>query len=168
MGESAVVKILTTFFGTCIVYAFGGVDLILRVLLFFIVLDYVTGLMKAFKNKELSSSVGWNGLMKKIGTLIAVIVAHQMDKIDPTGSQLFRNTVVTFFIANEGVAPKGDRYDRSFLVNDNENKAYKRTEFGDFIYSSNFFIQNMKMKHEKNIFQKVFFSVLSNIFKIQK
>jgi len=41
------------------------------------------------------------------------------------------------FIANEGVAPKGDRYDRSFLVNDNENKAYKRTEFGDFIYSSN-------------------------------
>lgn len=41
------------------------------------------------------------------------------------------------FIANEGVAPKGDRYDRSFLVNDNENKAYKRTELGDFIYSSN-------------------------------
>ena len=41
------------------------------------------------------------------------------------------------FIANEGVAPKGDRYDRSFLVNDSENKAYKRTELGDFIYSSN-------------------------------
>lgn len=41
------------------------------------------------------------------------------------------------FIANEGVAPKGDRYDRSFLVNDSENKPYKRTEFGDFIYSSN-------------------------------
>ncbi len=104
MGESAAVKLITTFLGTCIVYAFGGVDLILRVLLFFIVLDYITGLMKAFKNKELSSSVGWNGLMKKIGTLIAVIVAHQMDKIDPTGSQLFRNAVVTFFIANEGVS----------------------------------------------------------------
>ena len=104
MGESAAVKLITTFLGTCIVYAFGGVDLILRVLLFFIVLDYITGLMKAFKNKDLSSSVGWNGLMKKIGTLIAVIVAHQMDKIDPTGSQLFRNAVVTFFIANEGVS----------------------------------------------------------------
>ena len=104
MGESAIVKTLTTFFGTCIVYAFGGVDLILRVLLFFIVLDYATGLMKAFIRKDLSSAVGWNGLMKKIGTLIAVIVAHQMDKIDPTGSQLFRNAVVTFFIANEGVS----------------------------------------------------------------
>ena len=41
------------------------------------------------------------------------------------------------FIANEGVAPKGERYDRSSLVTDTENKLYKRTEFGDFIYSSN-------------------------------
>ena len=41
------------------------------------------------------------------------------------------------FIANEGIAPKGDRYDRSSLVTDTENKLYKRTEFGDFIYSSN-------------------------------
>ena len=41
------------------------------------------------------------------------------------------------FIANEGVAPKGERYDRSALVTDTENKLYKRTELGDFIYSSN-------------------------------
>ena len=41
------------------------------------------------------------------------------------------------FIANEGVAPKGERYDRSSLINDTENKLYKRTEYGDFIYSSN-------------------------------
>lgn len=41
------------------------------------------------------------------------------------------------FIANQGIAPKGDRYDRSALVNDIEGKLYKRTEKGDFIYSSN-------------------------------
>ncbi|MCI2127979.1 MAG: restriction endonuclease subunit S [Sphaerochaeta sp.] len=41
------------------------------------------------------------------------------------------------FIANEGVAPKGDRYDRSSLVSDRDNKLYKTTDFGDFIYSSN-------------------------------
>ena len=41
------------------------------------------------------------------------------------------------FIANVGVAPKGERYDRSSLVNDTENKPYKQTEYGDFIYSSN-------------------------------
>ena len=41
------------------------------------------------------------------------------------------------FIANEGVAPKGERYDRGALVKDAKNKNYKKTELGDFIYSSN-------------------------------
>ena len=41
------------------------------------------------------------------------------------------------FIANEGFAPKGERYDRSALVTDTVNKLYKKTEKGDFIYSSN-------------------------------
>ena len=41
------------------------------------------------------------------------------------------------FISNEGVAPKGERYDRSALVTDTVNKLYKKTEKGDFIYSSN-------------------------------
>jgi len=41
------------------------------------------------------------------------------------------------FIAKKGVTPKGDRYNREFLVNDQENKKYKKTEYGDFIYSSN-------------------------------
>ena len=41
------------------------------------------------------------------------------------------------FIANEGITPKGKRYDRSALVADTLNKLYKKTEIGDFIYSSN-------------------------------
>jgi type I restriction enzyme S subunit len=41
------------------------------------------------------------------------------------------------FIAGQGVAPKGSRYNREFLVSDELNKKYKQTELGDFIYSSN-------------------------------
>lgn len=41
------------------------------------------------------------------------------------------------FIKHIGVAPKGDRYNREFLVNDGDGKKYKKTEYGDFIYSSN-------------------------------
>lgn len=41
------------------------------------------------------------------------------------------------FIAYQGVAPKGERYNREFLVSDEANKKYKQTELGDFIYSSN-------------------------------
>lgn len=48
-----------------------------------------------------------------------------------------QNYPLMAFIANEGVSPKGERYDRSSLVNDNVNKLYKTTEKGDFIYSSN-------------------------------
>ena len=40
------------------------------------------------------------------------------------------------FVAEKGIVKKGERYDRSFLVKD-ENKQYKRTELNDFIYSSN-------------------------------
>ena len=40
------------------------------------------------------------------------------------------------FTAEGGVEPKGDRYDRSYLVK-SDSKLYKRTELGDFIYSSN-------------------------------
>lgn len=40
------------------------------------------------------------------------------------------------FVQGLGVVPKGERYDRSFLVLD-QSKKYKRTELGDFIYSSN-------------------------------
>ncbi|NQN92130.1 restriction endonuclease subunit S [Streptococcus suis] len=40
------------------------------------------------------------------------------------------------FVQGVGVTPKGERYDRSFLVKE-DNKKYKKTELGDFIYSSN-------------------------------
>ena len=40
------------------------------------------------------------------------------------------------FTAEGGVEPKGERYDRSYLVK-SDDKLYKRTEFNDFIYSSN-------------------------------
>jgi toxin secretion/phage lysis holin len=104
VSESTILKFFTTAFGACVVYLLGGIDTMMIVLLMFMAIDYATGLMKAFIKKELSSRVGWDGLMKKIGSMLAVIVAHQMDKIDPTQSYLFRNAVVMFFIANEGVS----------------------------------------------------------------
>ncbi len=41
------------------------------------------------------------------------------------------------FTATGGVCEKGERYDRGFLVKDESTKLYKRTDYGDFIYSSN-------------------------------
>ena len=41
------------------------------------------------------------------------------------------------FVADKGISPKGEKYDRSALVKDTTIKKYKRTELCDFIYSSN-------------------------------
>ena len=41
------------------------------------------------------------------------------------------------FTATGGVCDKGERYDRGFLVKDASTKLYKRTDYNDFIYSSN-------------------------------
>ncbi|MFZ7271049.1 restriction endonuclease subunit S [Avibacterium avium] len=41
------------------------------------------------------------------------------------------------FVSGQGIADKGERYNRDFLVTDEEGKKYKQTEYNDFIYSSN-------------------------------
>ncbi len=102
MHESTLVKGTVTTLGTIGSLIFGGVDLLFKILILFIALDYVTGIMKGAVEKNLSSDIGWRGLMKKIGTLIAVIVAHQMDKV--AGTQVVRTAVMMFFVANEGIS----------------------------------------------------------------
>lgn len=63
----------------------------------------------------------------KIGDFLSSRISKQVPTLDAP---------LMAFTAEGGVCPKGDRYDRSFLVKD-ENKQYKRTELNDFIYSSN-------------------------------
>lgn len=67
-------------------------------------------------------------------------------KVEPVSSLLVERNIqapkndqypLMAFIAGQGVAPKGERYNREFLVSDEASKKYKQTEFGDFIYSSN-------------------------------
>ncbi len=102
MHESTVIKTIVTALGTFASLIFGGVDLIFKILVLFIILDYATGFMKGAVTKSLSSSIGWHGLMKKTGIFIAVIVAHQMDRV--AGTQIVRTAVITFFLANEGIS----------------------------------------------------------------
>lgn len=51
----------------------------LVVLLLVMLLDWITGLSKAWKRGELSSRVGLQGLIKKVGYLAIVVVAGVMD-----------------------------------------------------------------------------------------
>ncbi len=82
--------------------ALGGWDVWLRVLVFFIVLDYITGVLAALYNKELDSSVGHMGIIKKVFILCLVAVAYQLDAL--VGTTIIRVAVIGFYIGTEGLS----------------------------------------------------------------
>ena len=85
-------------------YFVGGVDGLMTALLVLMVLDYVTGVMCAVIDRELSSSVGFRGIFKKVLILMLVGVAHIVDlHVVGTGEAL-RSAVICFYLSNEGVS----------------------------------------------------------------
>ena len=86
-------------------FLWGGLDGLLTALLVFMVLDYVSGVVIAYKEKQLSSEVGFWGLIKKCMMLILVTIGHFLDsQVFGGGSSMFRSGVVGFFLANEGLS----------------------------------------------------------------
>ena len=89
--------------GTILYFLFGEFDIALQCLLAFIALDYISGIIKAYTNKELSSKIGFRGILKKVGILIIVTVGVLVDRI--TGdSGAVRSLVIYYFVANEGLS----------------------------------------------------------------
>ena len=80
----------------------GGVDGLFITLMTMIVLDYFTGVLVAIIKKKLSSEVGYKGLAKKLGILVAVAVGNQIGCIMNMDS--LRGLVIGFYIANEGIS----------------------------------------------------------------
>ena len=89
--------------GTGLIYLLGGWDVALYCLVVAIALDYVSGIMKAYYTKTLSSKIGFRGILKKLGILLLVMVAVLVDKA--TGeSGAIRTLVIYYFVANEGLS----------------------------------------------------------------
>lgn len=98
-----IINTFISILGTTFVYIYGGLDVALQCLIISIILDYLTGLIKSYINKSLSSSIGFKGILKKIGILILVALAVLVDRITgETGS--IRTLVIYYFVANEGLS----------------------------------------------------------------
>lgn len=96
-------KVIMTAMLTYLTYLLGGIDVGIKALLTLVLLDYLTGIMKAIVNKQLNSYVGWRGGMKKGGMFIVIMVAVQIEiVINQPG--LIRNAVAFAFILNEGIS----------------------------------------------------------------
>lgn len=90
--------------GTALTWLFGAWDTALMVLVCFMALDYCTGVIRAFINKEVSSDIGLKGIARKAVILIVLIVAVLLDRLLNTGTWVFRTIVCYFYIANEGIS----------------------------------------------------------------
>ncbi|HDI4797869.1 TPA: holin family protein [Listeria monocytogenes] len=94
-----ILKIGILGFGAIFGYLFGEVDLLVKVLVCFIVADYISGLLASGYLGELSSKMGFKGIAKKIAILILVAIAHQIDLILGTHNTT-RDAVIFFYLAN--------------------------------------------------------------------
>lgn len=88
---------------TTFVYLIGGFDIAIQSLLIVMVVDYLTGIASAIYNKELSSKLGFKGIIKKFSYLCVVALSVVIDNL--TGqSGLIRTLVIYFFVANDGLS----------------------------------------------------------------
>lgn len=98
-----IISLIASEAATIFIYLFGGIDVALTCLIVAIVLDYVSGMIKAYNKKQLSSKIGFSGILKKIGILILVMLSVLVDRVTgDTGA--IRTLVIYYFVANEGLS----------------------------------------------------------------
>lgn len=89
--------------GGFILSSLGGYDNWLRALVLMVVIDYITGLIKAFYNKELSSDIGFKGIAKKVMLFLVIAVAVTLQDLINNAVPL-REAVICFYLSNEGLS----------------------------------------------------------------
>ncbi len=100
----AKIQIAITALGGWLGYFLGGMDGLLIALLVFVILDYLTGVMRAIADHELSSAIGFKGICRKVIIFALVGVGHVLDThVVGTGSAL-RSAVICFYLSNEGIS----------------------------------------------------------------
>ena len=85
-------------------YFLGGCDGLLFALLAFVVIDYITGVMCAIVDKNLSSAVGFKGICRKALIFALVGIGHILDTHVIGDGSVLRTAVIFFYISNEGVS----------------------------------------------------------------
>lgn len=98
------IKLLVMALGTGLTWLLGVWDMPLITLVIFMILDQLTGVIRGYVNKDLSSDVGLKGIARKCVILIVLIVAVALDRLLNTGNWMFRTMVAYFYIANEGIS----------------------------------------------------------------
>ena len=103
IGLDKVISLIASEVATVFIFLVGEIDVALICLLIAIVLDYISGIIKAFNTKQLSSKIGFKGILKKIGILVLVMLAVLVDRVSGNTGAI-RTLVIYYFVANEGLS----------------------------------------------------------------
>ncbi|KOF56821.1 hypothetical protein AGR56_09175 [Clostridium sp. DMHC 10] len=95
---------LVAVLGGLFTYLLGGWDTCLIVLVAFMALDYATGVIGGWIQKNLNSNKGFKGILRKTTIIIVVIVAVLLDRLLKNGTWVFRTLVCYFYIGNEAIS----------------------------------------------------------------
>ena len=82
----------------------GGVDGFLYALIAFVVIDYITGVLCAISDKNLSSEVGFKGICRKVLIFTLVGIGNILDVYVLGRTGVLRTAVIFFYLSNEGVS----------------------------------------------------------------
>ena len=85
-------------------FLWGQMDGLLYALITFMALDYISGVLVAIAQRELSSKVGFKGIAKKVCILMLVAVGHLLDAHVLGEGAVCRMAVAGFYLANEGIS----------------------------------------------------------------
>ena len=99
-----VIQLVFTAVGGWLGWFLGGCDGLLYALIAFVVIDYVTGVMCAIVDKNLSGEVGFRGIFKKVLIFLLVGIGHVIDAQVIGSGSVLRTAVIFFYISNEGVS----------------------------------------------------------------
>ena len=90
--------------GSLLGFLLGGFDGYLYSLLGFVVIDYLTGLALAAARRQVSSQIGFTGILKKMLIFVIVAMGHLLDQILLGGSATLRTAMIFFYLANEAIS----------------------------------------------------------------
>lgn len=90
--------------GAVLGFFLGGLDGFLYALIAFVAADYITGVLAAIATHQLSSSIGFKGIARKILIFTLVGLANLIDVYVLGETGVLRTAAIFFYISNEGIS----------------------------------------------------------------
>ena len=104
MEDFKLVASYMSIIGAVLGWFLGGGTPALYTLIVFMGIDYISGVMLAVVNREVSSAVGARGIFKKMMIMAFVGMGHLLDAYIIGQGQMLQTAIIFFYISNEGIS----------------------------------------------------------------